>query len=233
MNIYAISDLHLEGKSGKLMDMFGDEWINHPTTIAKHWDSMISDDDVVVVCGDFSWARSLEDTADDMKWLGERPGTKIMIKGNHDHWWQGIGKVREAVPEKVHMLQNDSIVINRVGFCGTRYWVDGEVEWPYIPSLNDVIDEMETGHGIIEKKDEDLLNRELNRLELSLESMSEFLDTKIALMHFPPVGVDGTRTRAARMLENYNIDICVFGHIHAVDKDHIPELSAFTFEVKI
>ena len=54
--------------------------------------------------------------------------------------------------------------------------------------------------------------------------MKSKIDTKIALLHFPPVGADGERSRAARILEDYGIDICVFGHIHSVDRSHIPDI---------
>ena len=81
MNLFAISDLHLSFSSKKLMNIFGDKWINHFDKIKENWIKMISENDFVLLCGDFSWAMNLNEAMPDLDWLNSLPGKKILIKG--------------------------------------------------------------------------------------------------------------------------------------------------------
>src|SRR5690606_13572844 len=89
LNIFAIGDLHLPGRQDKPMDVFGSAWENHPQKIREAWREVVSEDDVVLVPGDISWAMTLADAEDDLAYLGSLPGRIIMIRGNHDYWWSG------------------------------------------------------------------------------------------------------------------------------------------------
>jgi len=46
--------------------------------------------------------------------------------------------------------------------------------------------------GRIHEHDEKIFNRELNRLHLSLASIGEEVETKIAILHYPPFNADST-----------------------------------------
>ena len=92
MNIYAIGDLHLPGGRDKPMDVFGAVWKDHPRRFADAWHGLVSEDDVVLVPEEISWAMTLEEAAEDLAYLGALPGRIIIIRGNHDYWWDGIGK---------------------------------------------------------------------------------------------------------------------------------------------
>ena len=91
------------------MDIFGAAWKDHPQKIREAWRELVSEDDVVLVPGDISWAMTLEEAEDDLAYLGSLPGRIIMIRGNHDYWWSGIGKVRRALPPNVPPIQNDHV----------------------------------------------------------------------------------------------------------------------------
>ena len=84
MAIYAISDLHLSFGENKPMDIFGDNWKDHVEKIRLNWQEKVTDDDTVLMPGDFSWAMYLEDTYEDFKYLSSLPGEKILLKGNHE-----------------------------------------------------------------------------------------------------------------------------------------------------
>ncbi len=121
MRAFALSDPHLAlGTPGKEMDMFGPQWVDHPTTMARSWDASVEPDDLVLVPGDISWAGNLEGAAADLAWLDARPGAKVLLKGNHEHWWHAISKVRAALPERMHALQGDAVRVGDVALCGTR-----------------------------------------------------------------------------------------------------------------
>ena len=56
----------------------------------------ITNDDLVVLPGDFSWAMHLEDTDMDFEYLNSMPGKKLMLKGNHDYWWGTLSKIKAS-----------------------------------------------------------------------------------------------------------------------------------------
>ena len=56
MAIYTIGDLHLAFKENKPMDIFGENWKNHEKKIKQSWVKQVTNDDLVVLPGDFSWA---------------------------------------------------------------------------------------------------------------------------------------------------------------------------------
>jgi len=94
MKIYAISDLHLSTRCEKPMDIFGKGWENYIENIKNDWRQKVCDDDVVLLCGDFSWAMQTEDAMADFDVLKELKGKKVLVRGNHDYWWKSIGKLR-------------------------------------------------------------------------------------------------------------------------------------------
>ena len=111
MKIFAISDLHLSFNCDKPMDIFGGNWEGYTDKIKENWLSKITDEDIVLIAGDISWAMKLDEVHKDIEWINELTGTKIMIKGNHEYWWKSISSVRAILPESIKAIQNDSIKI--------------------------------------------------------------------------------------------------------------------------
>ncbi len=115
MSIFAIADLHLSFNEPKPMDIFGANWENHEEKIRKDWIEKVKKEDTVLLPGDFSWAMNLEDTYKDFKYLSELPGKKIMLKGNHDYWWNSLNKLHEYVKnnnfENIEFLHNNSFEV--------------------------------------------------------------------------------------------------------------------------
>ncbi len=99
MKVFSISDLHLSGLTDKPMEVFGAGWENHFEKIKKDWREKVSDEDVVLICGDVSWGTVLEEGLYDLRTLKELKGKKVFIRGNHDYWWNGITKLRAAAPD--------------------------------------------------------------------------------------------------------------------------------------
>ena len=89
MKIFAIADLHLSFSANidKPMDKFGSGWENHAERLKENWEKLVSEEDIVLIPGDISWALRLEDAMDDFDWIHSLPGTKLISKGNHDLWW--------------------------------------------------------------------------------------------------------------------------------------------------
>lgn len=198
MKVFAISDLHISTNTEKPMDVFGGNWVNYMQKIREDWLSKVSDDDLVLIGGDISWAMSIQDAKVDLETIADLPGKKILIKGNHDYWWSGIGKVRDILPSNFYALQNDSIKFNNVVICGSRCWC--------VPGSPDFTE-----------KDQKIYERESIRLKLSLDSAKKLLkdgDKLIALIHYPPFNVKRENSDFTNIFEENKVDCVVYGHLH-------------------
>ena len=82
MKIFAISDLHLSVNNPKPMDIFGPTWDNYVEKIFEDWRQKVTNDDVVLLCGDFSWAMKIDEVVADFNLLKDLPGRKVIIRGN-------------------------------------------------------------------------------------------------------------------------------------------------------
>ena len=54
MALYTLADLHLPLGIDKPMDIFGKAWENYVERLADNWQSVVKENDVVVLPGDFS-----------------------------------------------------------------------------------------------------------------------------------------------------------------------------------
>jgi predicted phosphohydrolase len=220
MKIFAIGDLHLSfGVPDKGMEFFGPQWQEWTKKLEAHWKDSISKDELVLIPGDISWAMKLEEAEKDFAWIESLPGKKVIIKGNHDYWWGSISKVRAFLPPSITALQNDAIEINGIAICGTRLWDTPEyhfskwVDYRENPKENTLL-----GREKDEAATLKIYERELARLKLSLDQMEAGADLRIAMTHYPPIGGDLLESRAASLLESYQVNISVFGHLHQLKK---------------
>lgn len=198
MKIFAISDLHISTNTNKPMEIFGGNWIGYMEKIKADWQEKVTDDDLVLIGGDLSWAMDIEDAQKDLQTLADLKGKKILIKGNHDYWWSGIGKVRDILPENFFALQNDSLRFDGVLICGSRCW-----SVPGSPDFNE--------------QDRKIYLRETERLKLSLSSAQKIKqdgDKLIALVHFPPFNVHREDSAFTEIFEQFGVDAVIYGHLH-------------------
>lgn len=199
MNVFAISDLHLSLSCDKPMDVFGGGWEGHLEKIKKDWNAKVGDDDVVLLCGDTSWGTVLSEGVTDLQALKDLKGKKVFIKGNHDYWWNGITKLREAAPDgSFYFLQNDCVKFGNVVICGSRGWT--------CPGSADY-----TGH------DEKLYLREAERFKLcfkQVEKIREEGDVLLAMIHYPPMSPKLSDTLFTDLFKHNGVNKVIFGHIH-------------------
>ena len=159
--IFAIADTHLGFATGRTMDRFGSLWHNHAERIAENCRAVVGADDVLLLPGDLSWARKRAEAEPDLRFLADLPGRKIVIKGNHDHWWVSDKPVNFAG------LTGVPVEIGGVGFAGSRGW-------------NAPVEGAETFAA-----DKKTFERERKRLMKSLAAIAH-CGVKIALLHYPP-----------------------------------------------
>ena len=67
MKIFAISDLHLSTVDPKPMDIFGGNWDDYWQKIECDWQNKVSDEDIVLIPGDTSWAMRMSDAMPDLE----------------------------------------------------------------------------------------------------------------------------------------------------------------------
>ena len=221
MAIYAIADLHLSFKDNKPMDIFGDNWEKHTEKLKINWLEKVKNEDTVILSGDFSWAMYLKDTDYDFKYLSELPGRKILLKGNHDYWWNTLNKMREFLKnnniKNIDFLYNNSFLIENKIIVGTRGWNLLEIE-----------------------NDKKMIKRENIRLELSIQDgINKFGKSKeiIAFMHYPPIVKQNVQNDEANefinVLKKYNIKKCYYGHLHGAAIKEAIEGKFFGIEFKL
>jgi uncharacterized protein len=216
--IFSISDLHLSLARPKPMEIFGSAWANHAPRIADAWRATVRDDDLVLVPGDLSWALKLEDARPDLAWIAALPGEKVFVKGNHDYWWSSLNKVRRTAGPGMHFLQNGSCAVSgRIAVGGTRLWEFDDVVWPPAPDAPDWNESPKIAMGKgPEVNPGEVRARELDRLRQSLAALPPDAGLRIAMLHYPPLGSDGRPTPVTAILDEYRVDICVFGHLHSL-----------------
>ncbi|MGA8165183.1 MAG: metallophosphoesterase [Waddliaceae bacterium] len=224
VNVWAIADLHLSfGIPNKEMDVFGENWVNWTEKIAANWRSSVHPDDLVLIAGDISWAMKPENALPDLKWIDQLPGTKLIIRGNHDYWWSSKRQVENVLPPSIRLIQNNAFHWKHFSIGGARLWdtpdyhFEGYIEVKGDRQERDLI-EYEKDEGKMEK----IFQRELNRLEMSLKLLDPAADCRIAMCHYPPLSADLSDSRASALLEKYHVNICVFGHLHNVKKEIAP-----------
>ena len=194
--LFAISDLHLSFSANKPMNVFGSRWDDYEKRLFENWQSVVSEDDVVLMPGDTSWATYVRDAAKDFDFINRLNGTKLISKGNHDYWWETLSKLGGFLDANhfhtIRFIHNTYFQCGDVVICGTKGYPETEKE----PESAD------------EKK---LYNRELQRLENAiLEAKKTGAARTFVMLHYPPE----TDTAFARCLKEHAVDFCVFGHLH-------------------
>ncbi len=221
MKIWAIADLHLSfGVENKSMDFFGPDWAGHAEKIEKNWRAVIAPEDLVLIPGDISWALKTEDAVPDLQWIHSLPGTKVILKGNHDFWWGSLSKITPILPSSIHLIQNNTFVWNGIAIGGSRMWDTKEYSFGQFIDFKENPRQKKKEGPTPEQieADEKLFDRELQRLELSLAQLPKDAKIRIAMTHYPPVGADMAPSKTSAILEKHNIQICVFGHLHNIKK---------------
>ena len=207
MATFVISDLHLSFGVNKPMDVFGEKWNDYENRIKIDWLKKVKHNDFVIIAGDFSWATYLEEALEDFKWIDNLPGTKIILKGNHDYWWETATKMNKFLfnngIKSILFLYNNCIETDKYLVCGTRYW--------------DIEDGMDN---------EKIFKREIERAKISLNSANKMVKEdgikKPILMctHFPP------NERILEELKEYQISRWIYAHIHSNYEEHIANTGA-------
>ena len=206
MKVFAISDPHLAlsapyrvdepAKTYKPMDIFGPTWQDYYSALYANWRRVVEPQDTVLLPGDISWAMTLPEAVYDFEYLAALPGSIMIVKGNHDYWWQSISQVRAALPPNCRALQHSSVIVGSRAVCGSRGWLT-----PDHPDYR-------------EADDATIYARELLRLRMAFEEGAQSGLDLVALMHYPPITQPNAQNDMLALLQEFSVKLCVYGHIH-------------------
>ncbi len=194
MALYAIGDLHLGLSVNKPMGIFGPGWDNHVERLQEAF-AQLNEDDVTVLCGDSSWGIDFAEALADFRFIDGLPGKKLLLKGNHDYWWNTAAKMKRFFAENdittIDILHNNCHSYGDYALCGTRGWFFEEDAKPH---------------------NEKVLAREVGRLEASLKLAGG--KKILAFLHYPPLYEGYRCPEILRKLEEFGVEQCFYGHLH-------------------
>ena len=175
------------------MDIFGEQWRDHPAKIEKACRAVVEPDDLLLMPGDLSWALKRADALPDLAWLAALPGVKVLCKGNHDYWWDSDKALNYPGLHDTPFVSHDG----QIGVAGTRGWC--------LPS----------GTDAEKAQSEKIIAREVARLSRRLDAVKD-CPVKIALIHYPPLDV------FAPLLKAHGVETVLYGHLHLSGHESLP-----------
>jgi len=179
------------------MDVFGGAWENYREKIIENMKALCPDD-VLVIAGDVSWGINLEEALPDFRLLSSLPSKKLIVKGNHDLWWETATKMKRFLHHNgiydIDFIHNNCFLYKNTALCGTRGWF---------------FEEDASGHN------EKIFKREVMRLEASLKAArKENADQIFVFLHYPPLCPNYRCPEILLLLKKYGVSKCFYGHLH-------------------
>ena len=203
MALYALGDLHLSFQSEKRMDRFGKIWRNHEKKIEKNCNKLVDDNDTLVLVGDHSWGKKLSGCQLDLEFIADLPGRKILIRGNHDTFWnpKKTKELNDLYEGRLHFLQNNFYSYGDYALVGTKgYCYEG-------------FDSRQHAQMLVE--------REAKRLKLSFEAArAEGYEKFIMFLHYPPTEIGEKVSRFTLMAQAYGVEQVIYAHCHGQERFH-------------
>ena len=219
MSLYAIGDLHLHFQSPlkAKAQMKERVWKKHEETFKKNCETLLGEDDTLVLVGDHSWGRSLAECEEDMRYIAALPGRKILTRGNHDMFWDAAKteQLNEHFAGTLSFLQNNYYSYRDYALVGTKgYTFEGPF---YLNARGRIIgwDEKAEAHA---KK---LVERELARLRCSFEAAkADGYRKYILFLHYPPTNILEDDSGFTAMAEEYGAEQVIYAHCHGEARFH-------------
>ena len=219
MSLYAIGDLHLHFQTPLKARAQRTErvWKNHEEVFRRNCEALLTPEDTLLLAGDHSWGRSLEECGEDLHYIASLPGRKILLRGNHDMFWGAnrTGQLNALYEGKLHFLQNnfysyrDYALVGTKGFCFEGpFWLDRRgriLAW----------DEKE------EERAKKLVEREAARLRCSFEAARAAGYRKyLVFLHYPPTSILEEDSVFTAMAEEYGAEQLIYAHCHGESRFH-------------
>ncbi len=214
MSLFAIADTHLSFSTDKPMDIFGG-WQDYVERLEKNWRALVTEDDIVVIAGDISWAMGIEAAYEDFRFLNSLPGNKLIFKGNHDYWWSTMRKMETFLSvngfDTIKIMHNNAVSVGDYTVCGSRGWFFDAEEDP----------------------DNKILLREAGRIRRSIEEAEKLGGEPVVFLHYPPLTQNMVCNEIFSVLKEKQIKRCYYGHLHGPSANNafIGEKEGIKFDI--
>lgn len=211
MALYALGDLHLSFQADKPMDAFGRVWKNHERKIEKYVNKIVKPENTLVLTGDHSWGKRLPECREDLAFIERLPGRKILLRGNHDMFWDAkkTERLNEEYRGRLFFLQNNFAVYQDYALVGTKGYT---FEGPFY------LDRWGNITGWDEKREEHakkLVTREMERLRESFRQAEAAGYRKFILfLHYPPTNILEETSPFTEIAEEHKVSAVVYSHCH-------------------
>ena len=197
MSLWAMGDFHLAFTVDKTMEVFDPVWKDHEKKIWKYVRKSVKDRDTIVITGDHSWGRNLPECEEDLKFIEDLPGRKILLRGNHDMFWDAkkTEKLNEEFKGRLEFLQNNYYTYEEYALVGTKgYCYEGKDSIEHFLKIRE---------------------RECERLRISFErAKADGYQKFIMFLHYPPTTIGEQESPFTRMAEEYGADQVIYSHCH-------------------
>ena len=213
MAVWAISDLHLAFGGPPRDDRFSALRREQAARVELEWRATVAGNDLVLLPGDISMARNHRDVQSDLAWLDRLPGLKVLAPGNHDGWWNEVGRVRKLMRRSQVAVDGDAIALGDAVVCGARSC------------------SAETEESAAENQSQPALDRLAKSLSQACLLRSQIATERASrgdpqrgqitiyvLWHHPPFNRFGAAGGAVALLADAGVTACVYGHLHAEDQ---------------
>ena len=228
MSLYAIGDLHLHFNSilkakAQLHDPL---WKDHEKRFAQNCANLIKSDDTLVLVGDHSWGKNLNECEADFAYIRKLPGKKILTRGNHDMFWDAnkTNRLNEQFNPELIFLQDGYETYGEYALIATKgYTFEGPY---YLDRRGRIIgyDQEKAEHA---KK---LVEREAGRLIRSFEkAKADGCRKFIMFLHYPPTSIMEESSIFTKIAENYGVSEVIYAHCHGSQRFHDSIQGEFNF----
>ncbi|MBR1455758.1 MAG: metallophosphoesterase [Oscillospiraceae bacterium] len=219
MSLYAIGDLHLHFQTPlkARAQMKERVWKNHEEKFKRGCEKLLTAEDTLVLVGDHSWGRDLAECEEDMRYIEALPGRKILLRGNHDMFWDAnrTERLNERFAGRLYFLQNNYYAYGDCALVGTKGFT---FEGPfYLNARGRIVgwDEKAEQHA------RKLVERELQRLRVSFEAArADGYRRFIMFLHYPPTSILEEESAFTAMAEEYGAEQVIYAHSHGEARFH-------------
>lgn len=196
-----MGDFHLSFQAGKSMEIFGPLWKDYVNRINKNCRKILCEDDTIVLTGDHSWGKNLDSCKADLEFIEALPGRKILLRGNHDMFWDAkkTARLNELFKGRLEFLQNNFMVWEDYALVGTKgYCFEGKDTYEHFLKIRE---------------------REIERLRDSFEQAKAAGYTRFLMfLHYPPTSIGEQDSPFTDLAKEYGAEMVVYSHCHGIDR---------------
>ena len=219
MSLYAIGDLHLHFQTERMARAQAKDpvWRNHEQKLKEACAELMNPEDTLVLVGDHSWGRDLAECEQDLQYIMELPGRKILLRGNHDMFWEAnkTEALNRHFDGKLNFLQDNFYPYEDYALVGTKgHCFEGPF---YLNRRGQIVGWDEEN----EARSRKLVEREVTRLRRSFEAAKAAGYKRYLLfLHYPPTSILEDESPFTAMAEEYGAEQVIYAHSHGESRFH-------------